>query len=54
MADPSVSGLEARETWWWVKIHAIPVARYLGRGSGGTEMLREELEAENVGIRSLR
>ena len=28
-----------------------PVARYLGRGSGGTEMLRQELEAENVGIR---
>ena len=32
-------------------MHAIPVDRYLGRGSGGTEMLREELEAENVGIR---
>ena len=30
MADPSVTGLEARKTWWWVKLHAIPVARYLG------------------------
>ena len=52
MADPGVTGLEARRTWWWVKMHAILVARYLGRGSGGTEMLREELEAENVGIRT--
>ena len=32
-------------------MHTIPVARYLGRGSGSTEILREELEAENVGIR---
>ena len=31
-------------------MHAIPEARYLGRGSSGTEMLRE-IEAENEGIR---
>ena len=50
-ADPGVTGLEARESWWWAKAHAIPVARYLGRGSNGTETLRRELEAENEGVR---
>ena len=30
-------------SWWW--------ARYLGRGSNGTETLRRELEAENEGVR---
>ena len=46
-ADPSVTGLEARTAWWWVKVHGIPVARYLGRG----DSLREELEAENEGVK---
>ena len=50
MADLSVAGVEAREASWWVTMHAIPVARYLGRTSGGTEMHREEPEAENAGI----
>ena len=34
-----------------MKVHAVPVARSPGRGSHGTEALREELEAENEGIR---
>ena len=50
-ADPSVTGLEARTAWWWVKVHGIPVARYVGRGSHGTDLLREELEAENEGVK---
>ena len=48
--DPRVVGLEAKKSWWWIKAHAIPMARYLGRGTNGTETLREELEAENEGI----
>ena len=50
MADPGVTSLEDRETLWWEKMYAIPVARYLDRGLGGTEKHREELEAGNVGI----
>ena len=46
-ADPSITGLQARTTWGWIKAHAIPVARYLGKGSRGTDALREELEVEN-------
>ena len=50
-ADPGVTGLQARTAWWWIKAHAIPVARYLGKGSRGTDALREELEVENEGVR---
>lgn len=48
--DPGVKGLEAKQSWWWIKVHAIPVARFVGKGSNGTEALREELEAENEGL----
>ena len=44
-------GLEARQTWWWFKTHAIPMARYLGRRSNGTGTLREGIEAENEGVK---
>ena len=50
-ANASVTGLEARTAWWWVKVHGIPIARYVGRGSHGTDSLREELEAENGGVK---
>ena len=33
----------------WIQAHAIPAARYLGKGTNGTETLREEIEAENEG-----
>ena len=45
-------GLESRESWWWVKAHAIPVAWYLGKGSNGTETLQKELETEIEGSES--
>ena len=50
-ADSCAIGLEARTAWWWVKAHAIPVARYLGRGSGGTDSPRTDLEIENEGFK---
>lgn len=49
--DSGISGLGARKTWWWIKIYAILVARYLGKGTNGTKTLREEIEAENDGSR---
>ena len=52
-ADSSVAGLEARTAWWWVTVHAIPVALYVGQGSHGTDSLRAELEADNGGVRIL-
>ena len=49
--DPGVTDLKARTFRWWAEVHAIPVAHFLGRGWNGTESLREELEAENEGIK---
>ena len=23
--DPGVAGLEAKKSWWWIKVHAIPL-----------------------------
>ena len=31
-ADPSVTGIEAKTAWWWVKAHGIPIARFWARG----------------------
>ena len=45
-----MADLEAKNSWWWIKVHAILVDRYLGKGTNGTETLQEELEAENEGI----
>lgn len=51
LAEPGISGLEGNMTWKRVKIHGVPVACYVSRGSFGTKMLLEELEAENDGVK---
>ena len=49
--DPGIIDLEANQAWKRVKAHAVPVARYVGKGTFGTEKLREELEAGNEGVK---
>ena len=48
--DPSIVDITANETWRRVKIHGVPLNRYLGRGTYGLDKLREEIEAENEGV----
>ena len=48
--DPTVIDITANETWRRVKIHGVPLNRYLGKGTHGLEKLREEIEAENEGV----
>ena len=48
--DAGIVGVELNEIWKRVKIHGIPLARYVGKGTHGTEKLREEIEAENEGV----
>ena len=48
--DPTVVDISANETWRRVKIHGVPLNRYLGKGTHGLEKLREEIEAENEGV----
>ena len=48
--DPTVIDITAKETRRRVKIHGVPLNRYLGKGTHGLEKLREEIEAENEGV----
>ena len=48
--DATIVDITANETWCWVKIHGVPLNRYLGRGTHGLDKLREELESENEGL----
>ena len=44
-----ISDIVPRQRWKWVRIHNVPLERYMG-GGGGLKKLREELEAENAGV----
>ena len=48
---PSITDVVSRESWRGVKIHDVSVARYRGKGTSGTKMLQEELEAEYEGVK---
>jgi len=45
-----VMDVEGNETWERLKIHAVPVVRYMGKGTEGLQKMRQEFEAENEGI----
>ena len=48
--DRGVVDVEENETWERLKIHAVPLVRYMGKGTEGLQKMREEFEAENEGI----
>ena len=48
--DATIVEITANETWHRVKIHGIPLNRYLGRGTHRLDKLQEELESENEGL----
>ena len=45
-----ISDIAPKQRWKWIRIHNVPLDRYMG-GGGGLHKLREELEAENTGVR---
>ena len=45
----NITNIIPRQRWKWIRIHNIPLDRYMG-GGGGLRKLREELEAENAGV----
>jgi hypothetical protein len=49
MVDKGVIDVEENESWQ-IKIHAVPLVRYMGKGTEGQQNMREEFEAENKGI----
>jgi hypothetical protein len=48
--DRGVVDVEQHETWEMLKIHAVPVVRYVGTATKGLLKMQEEFEAENEGI----
>jgi hypothetical protein len=48
--DKGVVDVEENESWERLKIHAVPLIRYMGKGTEGLQKMREEFEAENEGI----
>jgi len=48
--DRGVVDVEENETWERLKIHALPLVRYMGKGTEGLQKMREEFESENEGI----
>ena len=49
--DTSISDVFPQQKWKWVRIHNISPVRHKGEKEGGLRKLREELEAENSGVR---
>jgi hypothetical protein len=49
--DKGVIDVEENESWERLKIHAVPLVRYMGKGTEGLQKMREEFEAENEGIK---
>jgi outer membrane biosynthesis protein TonB len=48
--DKGVVDVEEKESWQRLKIHTVPLIRYMGKGTEGLEKMREEFETENEGI----
>lgn len=49
--DRSIVDLVTNETWQRIKLHGVPLSRYLTASSAGLDRLRDELEAENGGLK---
>ena len=50
MVEKGVVDVEENESWERLMIHAVPLIRYMGKGTEGLQKMREQFEAENEGI----
>jgi hypothetical protein len=50
MVDRGIISFGENEAWQRLKIHRVPLNRYVGRGTNGLEKLWEEIHAENAGV----
>jgi hypothetical protein len=48
--DKGIVDVEANESWGRVKVHGVPLERYVGKGTHGLEKFKEEVQAENAGV----
>ena len=48
--DKGIIDMEGNECWERLKIHTIPLVRYMGKGTERLHKLREEIQPENEGV----
>jgi hypothetical protein len=48
--DKEVIDVEENECWERLKIHTVSIVRYIGKGTEGLQMMRDEMHAENEGV----
>jgi len=50
MVEMGVIDIEENESWEMLKVHAVPLIRYMGIGTEGLQMMEDEIHAENKGV----
>jgi hypothetical protein len=48
--DKGVIDVEENESWERLKVHAVPLVRYMAKGTEGMQTMRDEIHAENEGV----
>ena len=48
--DKGIIDVEGNESWERLKIHNVPLVRYMGKGTEGLQKMREEIQPENEGV----
>jgi hypothetical protein len=50
IVDRGIISFKENEVWQRLKLHGLPLNRYVGRGTNGLEKLQQEIQAENAGV----
>jgi len=50
LVEKGVVDVKENASWERPKIHAVPLVRYMGKGTEGLQKMRGELEVENEGV----
>jgi len=48
--DKGIIDVEGNESWERLKIHTVPLVRYMGKGAEGLPKMKEEIQAQNEGV----
>ena len=48
--DKGIIDVEGNESWERLKIHTVPLVRYMGKGTEGLQKMKEEIQAGNDGV----
>ena len=48
--NKGVNKVEENQSWERQKVHAVPLLRYMGKGTEGLQMMQDEIHAENQSV----